>query len=940
MKAGRILACFWMLAALTAGAFAQAPPSPREAIEFFEKRVRPLLTDNCHSCHGPQRQKAGLRLDSREAFLKGSSSGAVVQPGHPDTSALVRAVRYDGDIKMPPKGRLPAEAVETLTAWVRMGAAWPEAPATPVPGADATAKARLKHWAFRPVRKPPVPAVWDTTWTQTPVDHFILNKLEEEGMRPSRPADRRTLLRRATFDLTGLPPTPEQVAAFEADLSPDAFARVVDRLLASPAYGERWGRHWLDVARYADTKGYVFMEERRFPFAYTYRDYVIRAFNEDLAFDQFILQQVAADRLPLGDDRRPLAALGFLTVGRRFLNNQHDIIDDRIDVVCRGFMGLTVTCARCHDHKFDPIPTQDYYSLYGVFASAQEPKELPLLGPPEPTPAYQAYVKELKKREQAVSEFLRATHGELSIHFRTRVADYLLAACGQARLPGEDHNQFVAPRDLKPLMVRRWQDFLAKTREAHDPVFAPWHAFAALPPQDFAAKAAGVAAQVAANGDANRRYNPLVAAAFAGPPPTALRDVAQRYGVLLAVADRLWRDALQKAHDEKTSPPPALAEPALEALRQVCYAPGAPANVPPEQVGRYVDLATRDRLTALRRQVDQWQANSRGAPPRAMVLEDAPVPVAARVLVRGNPDTPGPEVPRQFLQVVAGDQRQPFHQGSGRLELAQAIASSDNPLTARVMVNRLWQHHFGKGLVRTPSDFGLRGEPPTHPRLLDYLAATFMENDWSIKQMHRLIMLSRVYQQMSDDNPAYQQRDPDNRLLWKMNRLRLDFEELRDSLLAISGRLDPAREGRPVDLTAAPFAARRSVYGLIDRQNLPGLFRTFDFATPDATAPQRYTTTVPQQALFLMNSPFVVEQTRRLVGRPEVAALTEPEQRIDYLYRLLYGRAPDSEETALGLRFVHAHECEPKEPKADQPLGAWEKYAQVLLLANEFAYVD
>jgi hypothetical protein len=904
--------------------------------------VRPLLADNCLSCHGPQKQKAGLRLDSRAALLAGSSNGPVVQPGQPDASALVRAIRYDGETKMPPKGKLPAAAIEALTTWVRMGAPWPDTPAAT--GPDPVAVVRHSHWAFQPVRKPWVPAVWNTPWTQTPIDHFILAELEKQGMSPSPPADRRTLLRRATFDLTGLPPTPAEVAAFEADPSPDAFARAVDRLLASPAYGERWGRHWLDVARYADTKGYVFTEERRFPYAYTYRDYVIHAFNEDLPFDQFIVQQLAADRLPLGDDQRPLAAMGFLTVGRRFLNNQPDIIDDRIDVACRGFLGLTVTCARCHDHKFDPIPTRDYYSLYGVFASSEEPRQLPLLGKPEATPAYLAFAKELSLREQKAADFLQRRYTELTQSFRTRVVDYLLAVRDQARTQGEDHYVALAPGDLNPRTVRRWRDYLAKTAQNHDPVLAPWHAFAALPQKEFAAKAPAVAAQVAANAEPQRRLNPLVAAAFAGPPPASLRDVAQRYGVLLAVADSLWRSALQQAQDHKAPPPKALAEPALEALRQVLYAPQAPANIPPDQIERYFTRPDRDHLTALRKKVEEWQLTAPGAPPRAMVLRDKATPETPHVFLRGNPNNQGPEVPRQFLQVVAGEARQPFRDGSGRLELARAIASKDNPLTARVIVNRIWQHHFGQGLVRTPSDFGLRGEPPTHPRLLDWLAATFVENGWSVKQLHRLILLSRVYQQGSDNNPAYQQRDPDNRLLWRMNRLRLDFEELRDSLLAVGGRLDPRLGGPAVDLTTAPFAGRRSVYGFIDRQNLPGLFRTFDFATPDASAPQRYTTTVPQQALFLMNSPFVVEQARRLAGQPDLLALPQPEERIAYLYRRLYGRAPERDEAAGGLQFVQAalaaeHNGQPG-PKADQPLSAWEKYAQVLLLANEFAYVD
>jgi hypothetical protein len=646
-----------------------------------------------------------------------------------------------------------------------MGVPWPEASDTVATHAlNPVAEARQKHWAFRPVEKPAVPRVSGPVSPQTAVDCFILAKLADKGMLPAELADRQTLIRRATFDLTGLPPTPEEVAAFEADASPDAFTQVVDRLLASPGYGERWGRHWLDVARYADSKGYVLTQERRFPYSFTYRDYVIRAFNEDLPYNRFIVEQLAADRLPLGDDKRPLAAMGYLTLGRRFLNNTHDIIDDRIDVVTRGLLGLTVTCARCHDHKFDPIPTKDYYSLYGVFASSIEPKEQPLLEAPKQTELYLSFEKELQARKQKVADFRANKQGGLN-------------------------------------------------------------------------------------------------------------------------------------------------------------------------------TADRNELTKLQNTVAQWETSGPGAPPRGMVLNDAPSAVQPHVFLRGNPGNRGPEVPRQFLEVLAGEKRQPFHQGSGRLELAEAIASRDNPLTARVMVNRIWLHHFGAGLVRTPSDFGLRGDPPTHRELLDYLTSTFMENGWSIKSIQRLIMLSRVYQQSSQGDPRYQVMDPDNQLLWKMNRQRLEFEALRDSLLAVAGRLDRTAGGRPVELTKPPFQPRRSVYGFIDRQNLPGLFRTFDFANPDATSPQRHVTTVPKQALFLMNSPFVVEQAQHLVQRPDIATLAKPEQRIDRLYRVVYGRAPSTEEISLGVRFVET-ESEGTWGANATPLAPWQKYAQVLLLANEFVFVD
>jgi hypothetical protein len=785
-----LVAVVFAAAALQAQTSKPAIPEP-QALEFFEKRVRPILVDNCFICHGEKKQKAGLRLDSRAALLKGSETGPVVTPGNPADSVLIRAIRQEGELKMPPKGKLPPEAIETLTTWIQLGAPWPENAAqekgtVPKGSGDPIAEARKNHWAFQPVRKPALPVVQNEKLAQTPIDRFILAKLEAKDLKPAEPADRRTLIRRATFDLIGLPPTPEEVADFEADPSPDAFAKVIDRLLASPHYGERWARHWLDVARYADTKGYFFDQERRYPYAYTYRDYVIRAWNEDLPYDRFLVQQLAADCLPLGEDKRPLAAMGFLTLGRRFLNNTQDIIDDRIDVVTRGLLGLTVACARCHDHKFDPIPTRDYYSLYGVFASCIEPVDMPAIANPAPSDAYRGFEKELKTLEQEIADF------------------------------------------------------------------------------------------------------------------------RQLHGTELKGGNRKFREELRKKQNK----------------------------------------------------VEQLKLTHPGSPPCAMVLVDASQPVQAHVLIRGNPNNPGEAVPRQFLAVLAGPERKPFTQGSGRLELARAIADPENPLTARVLVNRIWLHHFGAGLVRTPSDFGLRGEPPIHPELLDYLAATFMENGWSIKKMHRLIMLSRVYQQSSAEAPADREVDPDNRLLARMNRRRLEFEGLRDSLLAVGGRLDEACGGKPVELTSAPFSTRRSVYGFIERQNLPALFRTFDFASPDTTNPQRHSTTVPQQALFLMNSPFVVEQARHLIQRPDVSACRQPEQRISLLYHLLYGRAAEPDEVALGLHFLDTAARKGDSPfeergtvpfsgsqeatreQAGKGLDAWEKYAQVLLLANEFVFVD
>jgi len=885
------------------------PATPDE--EAFEAKVRPVLAERCLKCHGAQKQSGGLRLDSREAALAGGENGPAVAPGDPAGSPLIRAIRHEGDVKMPPKAKLPDPAIAALTAWVKAGAPWPRGAIA----GDPTAKdAAETHWAFRPVRQPAAPAVKARGWVATPVDAFILAALEAKGLTPSPKADKRTLIRRATFDLTGLPPTEAEIAAFEADRAPGAYATVVDRLLASPRYGERWGRHWLDVARYADTKGYVFQEERRYPNAYTYRDYVIRAFNEDLPYDQFLIQQLAADRLPPVADTRPLAAMGFLTLGRRFLNAQEDIIDDRIDVVSRGLLGLTVACARCHDHKFDPIPTEDYYSLFGVFASSVEPADVPTIGESGPNPQLEGYKQESEARRKAVTDFVRGKLDGIQDDLRKNVAAYLLAAAELGPGVGGDRAKVDAVAATHKLPNRRlrwfaarWDKHLAETWAAPEPITAPWHALAALPADGFAAKAAALVKGWVESPGPAKPANKLIARSLAEAPPASMKDVAARYGEALARADAARREP-PKARD-------APADPERDALAQFLVAADGPFAIPDDEGRRLLERPDAMKRKELEQKVAELDTTHPGAPARAMVLRDRPDPHDTPILLRGNVNRPGKVVPRRFLKVATtGPDRPLFKDGSGRLELARAITAKDNPLTARVMVNRIWMHHFGAGLVATPSDFGLRSDPPTHPELLDDLAARFVAGGWSIKAVHRLIMLSNTYQQRSDDRPDCRAVDPANRLLWKRNKRRLEFEALRDSILAVAGHLDPAMGGRPVAIDEAPFSDRRTVYGFIDRQNLPGVFRTFDFATPDATSARRFTTMVPQQALFLMNSPFVAEQARRLAARPELAALSNPEDRIRRLYGWALGRSPEPQELALGVRFLGSPEPAPGGP--------------------------
>ena len=923
--------------AATGARAADAPQQfPKEAIDYFETRIRPLLADRCYSCHdgsGTKVVKGGLRLDTRDGLLKGGESGKpAVVPGKPQDSPLIVAVKWgDTRFRMPPKQehRLTADQVADLEQWVQIGAPDPRTAGAALLAAAPTGEAAMSHWAFQKPKESPVPQVKRAEWVKLPLDAFVLAKLEQKGLAPAPAADKRTLIRRATFDLTGLPPAPDEVAAFEADASPDAFAKVVDRLLASPHYGERWGRYWLDIARYADTKGYVFEEERRFPFSYTYRDWVIRAFNQDLPYDQFLTHQIAADRLPLGEDKTPLAAMGFLTIGRRFLNNQPDIIDDRIDVVTRGAMALTVQCARCHDHKYDPVPIEDYYSLYGVFASSEEPRDQPVIGKPEQSAKYAEFETELARRRAAVDEFLKKQHAEQVPKLRAAegIGRYLAAVYEfehQAEKERAEERRFAQARELSGFVLGRWRGFLNSRKAAgHDLIWAPWLAYAAIAPTEFAAKAKGVTEAVVDKAPSDKPVHPLVAEKFKGKPPASIAEAAQRYGELLAAHDR----------------PEPLADKDQEALRHQLRGEQTPTNIAVADADKLLRRDTRNTLRDLQKKVEAFQANNPDAPPRAMVLVDDSTPRNARVFLRGNPANPGPEVPRQFLAILSGGKREPFKDGSGRLELARAIASPDNPLTARVMVNRVWAWHFGSGIVRTPSDFGLRSEPPTHPELLDWLALRFVENGWSVKQLHRLIMLSATYQQGSDYNAVAHKADPDNTLLWRMNRRRLEFEAMRDAVLAVTGKLDRTLGGRPVDITGDTNNARRTVYGFIDRQNLPGMFRSFDFASPDTHSPQRFTTTVPQQALFMMNSPFIIQQAKALAARPEVSKEPEPAKRVEKLYRLAYGRAPTPDEVQGAVEFIRGEEALAS-PGTASPLSPWEKYAQVLLQSNEFVFID
>ncbi len=833
---GGFLAVFALLCSGPAWAAAAAPaPQPAvvdappkispDDLQFFETKVRPILVDRCYKCHSKSadKVKGGLLLDTREGWMHGGNDGDVIVPGKPDDSMLIQAIRYDDkELQMPDDGKLSDQQIADLTEWVRRGAPDPRS-LTAEGSSSKYGGVGKAHWAFQPVKKPAVPAVRNTAWVQTPVDNFILDKLEAAGLSPNAPADKRTLIRRVTYDLIGLPPTEAEVQAFLADNSPDAYAHVVDRLLASPQYGERWGRYWLDVARYADTKGDPKgQDDPRFPYAWTYRDYVIDAFNKDKPWTQFIMEQLAADRIIQLSKGKPgpqpnpsiQAALGFLTLGNTFDGNRNDVINDQIDVTTKGFLGMTVTCARCHDHKFDPIPTKDYYSLYGVFANTAFPPSIwaePIVNPLVQTPeltAYLAKVDALKKEE--------------------------------ADLTAEQQALRAARRGGPPP---------AAIKAAANPNAARGRAAG---PQAAQRPAAGAAqAGMSDMGNSMNGMDAGASMAMAAAAPTALsaNDIALRQKELQRNLGQFQK--------------------------------------------KIVDLEMTDP----------------GAPPRANVLGDVPRPQNYPVLIRGEAQNKGDVVPRRFLEVLSPDpkNRPVWTNGSGRYELAQAIASPTNPLTARVLVNRLWQQHFGEGFVATPDDLGNMSSPPTHPELIDYLAARFMEEGWSVKKLQRLIVMSAVYRQAGDLNAAALEKDPDNKLHWRFSPRRLDFEQVHDALLLFAGTLDPKIGGPSVRIESAEFTTRRAVYAYIDRSNTAEILTQFDFPNPSVPSGRRYLTIVPQQSLFLMNGTLVIEAARRLTHDPEFAALPTDRERIESLYYSIFQRAPTAAEMDLCFRYIAAN---------------------------------
>lgn len=812
---------------------------------------------------------------------------------------------------------------------------------------------REKHWSFEPISKPDPPN--PATSASSEIDRFIVSALQARGLSLSGPIPRWQWIRRATFDLTGLPPTWEEVGAFVEDPSPDARDKVIDRLLNSLRYGERWGRHWLDLARYADTHGASAIGFTKFPFSYTYRDYVIRAFNADLPYDRFVTEQLAADQLGLDEHDPARAGLGFLTIGMQY-RNRHDVIDDQIDVISRGLMGLTVACARCHDHKFDPISIEDYYGLYATLASSRAPADLPVIEQPKDDEPHREYLRELARRQASHDDMAAEQNEVMRGRLRMQVGMYLREIAKGA--PEQDTSTaFLSYRtdDFRPIVLNRWRDYVAKMSD-NDPVFGPWVRLSRIGASDFREASTNLVQTLEiANGDPAKfkdlqklateapRWNPRVLEAIAKKAPESMGDVADAYGELFANVHQGWLKGLQNSSADAA--PGAEIVPdedrkQLEInsavnrqLRRHLYSSNTPTAVSDDVAMHLLNRTVSDDLSGRSGAIHNLHVDSPGSPPRAMVIKEDPSPEPFHVLERGNPLNRGVVAPPRFLSVLAFTNAEPFPDGKRRLGLARALVSPENPLTRRVLVNWVWQHHFGQGFVRTPDDWGTRGKRPTHPELLDYLASVFAEDGWSLKKLHRHIMLTATYAQAAVEDASARAVDPDNELLWRMPRRRLDLESMLDSMLAVSGELDLTLGGRPFDRQAQLGALRRSVYSFVNRDIISSLSSTFDGANPSSCTAKRPDTTVPQQTLFALNSEFIQDRSAALAALTARVAGDDDARRIRELYIRVFSREPQPAEQERLLNFQRA-------AAKSSPESAWQQVAHVLLAANEFAFVD
>jgi mono/diheme cytochrome c family protein len=940
--------------------------SPAGSPDFFESKVRPVLANHCYACHTAS-LLGGLRLDSREAMLKGGKSGAAIAPGEPENSLLVKAIRQtDPNLKMPMGSKLKDSEIEDLVAWIKAGAVWPQTATAAAPAASignyVIAPERRNFWSLQPLADPKPPAVKDTKWARTDIDRFILARLEKEGLKPVKAATRRDLLRRATFDLTGLPPTAEEIAAFLKDTSPDAFAKVVDRLLASPHYGERWGRMWLDVARFGEDdyrslnpnpRGY-----RPYPNAHLYRDWVIQAVNDDLPYDTFVKAQLAGDLLDGKSRYKTIPATGFLGLGPWYYDNgsvevtRADERHDRVDVVTRGFLGLTVACARCHDHKYDPIPQTDYYSLAGVFLNTSY-HEYPQV-PKSIVDQYTKSEEEVEKKQKVMQTMQTNFSNQLSESLAFQTANYLegvYEVAGQKR----EIADIVEARKLDYELLERWIAYMGKTTDKYkskEPFQAAVKRASSAPAGGRGGRGMGggmpagggrggadgrggnteikklaedfqnnVVRVMLARKDLNEENEVIMAKSLEGTKKKKRAnkpnefitndDFCPNCGLRLKNMpeddNNFWTEVFQRELRDAEDPNAMMAmngrmgKPGVLLFRGWGLESRIGANAQSQMA------SVRADIEAARKKLDPSYPFVHG-------VRDIEKPVNLPLAIRGNPENLGEEVPRHYLSILSKAEPPAFDQGSGRLDLANRIVAE--PIAMRVAVNRIWKGHFGTGLVDTPSNFGVTGERPSNPELLEYLATGFVKGGMSIKKLHRDIMLSSVYQLSADNDEVAAAKDSGNRFSWRFNRKRLEAEQLRDAVLHAAGNLDPAMGGPSVDLT--PGYKRRTVYGKVSRYKLDEFLQIFDFPAPNISAEKRFTTTVPLQRLFLMNSDFMQLEAEELAKR--VAGEPDNRSRIRKAYQLIYGRDPSEVEIKAGIDYLKAEPMrEYEENKANPP---------------------
>ncbi len=934
---------------LCLSAFAAAMPAlhaqgDASSSDYFESKIRPILATNCYACHTTA-NSGGLRLDSAEAMAKGGNHGPAITPGDPDKSLLITAVKQtDANLKMPMGGKLKDPEIESLEAWIKAGAVWPKTapatvaaavtPAAPAPAKYVIAPEKRQLWSLLALKTPTPPEVKDPRWSKTPIDRFVYAKLEEQGLKPVGPASKRDLLRRATLDVTGLPPTPEELEAFEKDSSPDAFAKVVDRLLASPHYGERWGRMWLDVARYGEDdyrslqpnpKGY-----RPYPNAYAYRDWVIQALNDDLPYDKFIIAQLAGDLMDPKERYKMLPATGFLGLGPWYYDNgsaevtRADERHDRVDVVTRGFLGLTVACARCHDHKYDPIPQTDYYSLAGVFYSTIY-EEYPA-APKNIVDAFEKLQADLDEKQKILQEENQNLSNELSRSLAFQASNYLQAVWEVTGSQKKDKSNVVEQRKLDYELLDRWIKYMDKKTDKYHYKDA-WQAMMKKNggSQQEAKKLADkfqediVEAMLQKN-DLDAQNKVITDKDVEGTKPKKRTDKPSNFVTnrdfnpgswlrLLSLPEEqsnFWTEIFQREIKDNEDPTAMAAAGNRQGNPGVLLFRGwgLTSRVGPEAQARTKSM--QDDIDAARKKLEPHYPFVHG-------VKDSETPANIQLAIRGNPENLGQEVPRHFLSILSEGDPTPFTQGSGRMELAQDIVKQ--PIAMRVIVNRIWKEHFDTGIVDTPSNFGQKGEPPTDPELLEYLAGTFVKEGMSIKKLQRAIMLTQVYQLGTQNNDENYAKDSGNRFYWRANHHRLDAEELRDSVLSVAGNLESAVGGPSEELT--PSFLRRTVYGKVSRYKLDTYLQTFDFPTPNISAEKRFITTVPLQRLFLMNSDFMQLESEELAKR--VATEPDNQARINKVYQLVYGRQPTEAEIKLGIDYLHSEPMKEYEENKNKP---------------------